>query len=121
MEIMLARDITIVYGIRTRKTDIQRPYDTILVSYIKLLQYETSLDICGDKNSYFKNDYDNTFIQMKYDDYNQTGVFKPWYNLQIRVSDEYVMHTGIFTNPTDTKNFIPFMNRYKEVYETYAT
>ena len=45
MEIMLARDITIVYGIRTRKTDIQRPYDTILVSYIKLLQYETSLDI----------------------------------------------------------------------------
>ena len=110
MEIMLARDITIVYGIRTRKTDIQRPYDTILVSYIKLLQYETSLDICGDKNSYFKND-----------DYNQTGVFKPWYNLQIRVSDEYVMHTGIFTNPTDTKNFIPFMNRYKEVYETYAT
>lgn len=121
MEIMLARDITIVYGIRTRKTDIQRPYDTILVSYIKLLQYETSLDICGDKNSYFKNDYDTTFIQMKYDDYNQTGVFKPWYNLQIRVSNEYVMHTGICTNPTDTKNFIPFMNRYKEVYETYAT
>lgn len=77
MEVMLARDITIVYGIRTRKTDIQRPYDTILVSYIKLLQYETSLDICGDKNSYFKNDYDTTFIQMKYDDYNQTGVFKP--------------------------------------------
>lgn len=121
MEVMVARDTTIVYGMGTRKTDIQRLYDTILASYIKLLQYETSLGICGNRNSYSKSDHDATMMNMKYDYYNQTGVFKPGYNLQIGVSDEYVMHAGIFANPTDTKTFIPFMNSYKEVYETYPT
>lgn len=121
MQEMVTMDMTIVYGIGTRKSEIQRLYDHVLASYIKLLQYETSLEICGDRNSYSKSDHDATMMNMKYDYYNQTGVFKPGYNLQIGVSEEYILHAGIYANPTDTKTFIPFMDRYKEVYEKYPT
>ena len=58
-------------------------------------------------------------MNMKYDYYNQTGVFKPGYNLQIGVSDEYIMHMDIFSNPTDTKTYIPFMKKYKKRYGCY--
>ena len=60
------------------------------------MRYEKSLNICGDRNSYSKTDHDATMMNMKYDYYNQTGVFKPGYNLQIGVSDEYIMHMDIF-------------------------
>ena len=45
-------------------------------------------------------------MNMKYDYYNQTGVFKPGYNLQIGVCDEYIMHMEIFSNPTDTRTLL---------------
>lgn len=83
------------------------------------MRYEKSLNICGDRNSYSKTDHDATMMNMKYDYYNQTGVFKPGYNLQIGVSDEYIMHMDIFSNPTDTKTYIPFMKKYKKRYGCY--
>jgi hypothetical protein len=55
----------------------------------KLLEYQIHLEICGIRNSYSKTDHDATFMNMKYDYYNRTGVFKPGYNLQVGVSDEY--------------------------------
>ena len=58
-------------------------------------------------------------MNMKYDYYNQTGVFKPGYNLQIGVCDEYIMHMEIFSNPTDTRTYIPFMKKYKDIYDRY--
>lgn len=58
-------------------------------------------------------------LNMKYDYYNQTGVFKPGYNLQIGVSDEYILHLGLYANPTDTKTFIPFMEKYYQKYQQY--
>lgn len=56
---------------------------------------------------------------MKYDYYNRTGVFKLGYNLQAGVNDEYILHLGLYPNPTDTKTFIPFVNSYKERYDSY--
>lgn len=58
-------------------------------------------------------------MNMKYDYYNRTGVFKPGYNLQIGVSDEYIMHVGLYNHPTDTKTFIPFMESYYQRDQEY--
>ena len=114
MELMIRQNIEIVYGKGKRRSLLQKYYDEFLEIYIKLMRYEKSLNICGDRNSYSKTDHDATMMNMKYDYYNQTGVFKPGYNLQIGVSDEYIMHMDIFSNPTDTKTYIPFMKKYKK-------
>ncbi len=54
----------------------------------------------------------------KEDYYSKTGIFKPYYNLQIGVSDEYILHLGVYPNPTDTKTFIPFLETYFERYKS---
>jgi len=108
--------IEICYGKGKKKHFLQKKYDEMLEYFLKLKQYEEMLEICGDRNSYSKTDRDATMMNMKYDYYNRTGVFKPGYNLQIGVSDGYVLHAGIFPNPTDTKTFIPFMEDYREAY-----
>ncbi|WP_268892241.1 transposase [Erysipelothrix urinaevulpis] len=74
--------------------------------------------ICGDRNSYSKTDHDATFMHGKEDYYSKTGIFKPYYNLQIGVSDEYILHLGVYPNPTDTKTFIPFLETYFERYKS---
>lgn len=55
----------------------------------------------------------------KEDYYNKTGIFKPYYNVQIGVSDGYILHLDLFDNPTDTKTFIPFMDSYDAHYGEY--
>ena len=119
MKLMVDNNIDIVYGKGKRRHYIQKMYDLMLESFIRLMKYEKMLEICGDRNSYSKTDHDATMMNMKYDYYNQTGVFKPGYNLQIGVSDEYVMHADIYSNPTDTKTFVPFMESYREAYGHY--
>ena len=116
---MVSENIDPVYGAGHRKSIVQKHYEKFLDCYIKLLRYEKSLEILGNRNSYSKTDHDATMMNMKYDYYNQTGVFKPGYNLQIGVSDSYIMHLGIFPNPTDIKTYIPFMKSYKEKYGVY--
>lgn len=119
MAMMADKSIPIIYGAGHRQSTEQKLYDEILGYFIRLLKYEESLKICGERNSYSKTDHDATMMNMKYDYYNKTGVFKPGYNLQIGVSDEYIMHYKLYPNPTDTKTFIPFMESYKQAYGYY--
>lgn len=119
MHMMVKTNIETVYGKEKRRFLLQKYYDEFLDIYIKLIRYEKSLDICGDRNIYSKTDHDATMMNMKYDYYNQTGVFKPGYNLQIGVSYEYIMHMKIFSNPADTKTYTPFMKKYREIYVYY--
>lgn len=112
-------EVLFVYGKGKKKTVYQRYYELFVEYEEKLLEYQIHLKICGKRNSYSKTDKDATFMNMKYDYYNQTGVFKPGYNLQIGVSDEYIVHVGLYNNPTDTKTFIPFMNSYYQRYGSY--
>ena len=119
MRMMVEANIETVYGKGKRRSPLQKYYDEFLDIYIKLIRYEKSLEICGDRNSYSKTDHDATMMNMKYDYYNQTGVFKPGYNLQIGLSDEYIMHMEIFSNPADIKTYIPFMKKYREIYGYY--
>ncbi len=114
-------EVLFVHGKGTRKTVYQRYFEMFLEYEEKLLEYQIHLEICGSRNSYSKSDHDATFMNMKYDYYNRTGVFKPGYNLQIGVSDEYIMHLGLYANPTDTKTFIPFMESYYKRYKKYPS
>ncbi|MCR0161414.1 transposase, partial [[Clostridium] innocuum] len=64
-------------------------------------------------------DPDATFMHMKYDYYNNTGVFKPGYNVQMGVSSEYIRHIYISADANDMKTYMPFMDGYYDAYKTY--
>ena len=111
--------IQLVYGKGVRKTTVQRHYDKIVEFQTKLAVYEYHLEICGSRNSYSKSDHDATFMHGKEDYYNKVGIFKPYYNVQLGVSDEYILHCDVFHNPTDTKTYQPFMDGYYDRYSNY--
>lgn len=113
---MIEAKIEYVGGKGCRKSPLQRDYETLKGYHDKLLEYESHLAICQERNSYSKTDHDATFMHMKEDYYMRTGIFKPGYNVQLGVSDEYVMMAKLFPNPTDTLTFIPFMEHYRQAY-----
>jgi transposase len=47
------------------------------------------------------------------DDYMRNGQLKPGYNLQIGVVSEYICAYDIFSNPSDSKTLIPFLEKIK--------
>lgn len=112
-------EIVMVHGKGSRKTPLQRICEKAHAYLDKLLEYTIHFKILKDRNSYSKIDYDATFMNMKYDYYNRTGVFKPGYNVQIGVSDYYILHVDIFQRPSDSKTFIPFMDGFKKAYGYY--
>lgn len=120
LEAQIERDgVAFVYGKGTRKSLLQRHYERFNEYLNKLIEYQEKLTICGERNSYSKTDHDATFMHGKEDYYNKTGIFKPYYNLQISVSDEYILHYGVYPNPTDTKTWIPFFESYYQRYQFY--
>lgn len=119
--LMSDQKISFFYGSGKRKHPIQRHYDHIKDFQTRAFKYEEHLNIMGERNSYSKTDHDATFMHGKEDYYSKTGIFKPYYNVQIGVSDEYITHLKLFSNPTDTKTFIPFFESYHERYGFYPT
>lgn len=111
--------IPYVYGKGTRKTAIQRIYDKIDAYYISLESCLERIAICGDRNSYSKSDHDATMMHLKEDYYMKTGVFYPAYNIQIGVSDEYIMHATIHQDRADQKTLLPFLEEYKRYCSMY--
>ncbi len=115
----LLNKIEFVSGKGHPKHPLQKAYETIRDYQDKLKEYEEHLLICGERNSYSKTDHDATFMHMKEDYYMRTGIFKPGYNIQLGVSDEYILCAKTYPNPTDTKTFIPFLEDYKKSYGYY--
>lgn len=102
------------------KTPVQKAYEELKKLNEKLKECQERIDTCGsDRNSYSKTDHDATFMHMKYDYYNNTGVFKPGYNVQLAESDEFIMHVMVSNARSDTKTFIPFMDSYEKRYKEY--
>ena len=97
--------IELVQGKGHKKTQLQRNYEEIKDYRDKLKEYETHLRICGERNSYSKTDHDATFMHTKEDYYMKTGIFKPAYNIQLGVSDEYILYAKVYPNPGDTSTF----------------
>ncbi len=109
-----------VYGKGKRKTPFQRIYDELVEVKEVLRDAEERIAICGeDRNSYSKTDHDATFMHMKYDYYNNTGVFKPGYNLQAAITDEYVSEILVSNARTDSKTLPLTLERYHEDYGKY--
>ena len=111
--------IELVYGKGSRKSELQRQYDTFSAYLEKLEEYENDLKIIGPKrNSYAKTDHDATFMHMK-EDHMKNAQLKPGYNVQIGVSNEYIMVIDAFQNGADQPTFEPFMEKYNGMYERY--
>jgi hypothetical protein len=109
-------EVSFVYGKGTRKTALQRDYEMISEYYTKLSEYHEYIDIIGpDRNSCARTDHDATFMHMK-EDYMRNGQLKPGYNVQIGVSDEYILHLDIFQDRSDYQTFIPFLKGYRKNY-----
>jgi len=54
-------------------------------------------------------------MRMK-DDYMQNGQLKPGYNVQIATEGQYVLTYSLFSNPTDTRTLIPFLDEIEKHY-----
>lgn len=52
-------------------------------------------------------------MRMK-DDYMKNGQLKVGYNVQIVREGQYILAYDVFPNPTDTRTFIPFLNRIEQ-------
>lgn len=78
-------------------------------------KYKIQHEIFRNRNSYSKTDHDATFMRMK-DDHMMNGQLKPGYNVQIATNHQYVLAYEIFSNPTDFKTMIPFLNTIKKSY-----
>ena len=111
--------IVFVYGKGKHKHPLQRFIENFRAYQEKLTEYQNHLLICGERNSYSKTDHDATFMHGKEDYYNKSGILKPYYNLQIGVSEEYILHYGLYPNPTDTKTWMPFFENYALRYNGY--
>ena len=114
--------ITFVYGIGHRKTQLQKSIE-MLEGYInKLKEYTKHLHICGTRNSYSKTDPDATFMRLK-EDAMLNGQLKPAYNLQHGVDAQYITWLDLSSHPTDTLTLVPFLKdmenhlpfQYKEI------
>lgn len=73
-------------------------------------KYQKDMEIFGERNSYSKTDPDATFMRMK-DDYMKNGQLKAGYNIQLATQGQYALAYDVFANPTDTRTFIPFLDR----------
>lgn len=119
---LINRDnIDLVYGKGKRKAPIQRLLDDLIKHFLKLIECLEKIEICGpDRNSYSKSDHDATMMHMKEDYYSNTGIFKAGYNVQLGVSDEFIVHVYVSQDRSDHKTLIPFLESYKERYKKLA-
>jgi len=76
-------------------------------------KYEADMRLFGERNSYSKTDHDATFMRMK-DDYMKNGQLKAGYNVQIATEGQYTLAYEIFSNPTDTRTLIPFLDSIEQ-------
>ena len=106
-------NLEFVYGQGHRKSQLQRDIEDLDESLNKIIEYETKLHKCGNRNSYSKTDNDATFMHLK-DDHMMNGQLKPAYNLQHAVNSGYIVMTGIFPNPGDMLTLKPFIRQMED-------
>lgn len=105
-----AQSVAFVYGKGHRKSGLQKAIETINSWLERLKRYNLDIHICGDRNSYSKTDHDATFMHMK-EDHMKNGQLKAGYNVNVATVSEYIVGNFISADRTDTKTFIPFMEK----------
>jgi len=78
---------------------------------VRAEKYENYQETFEGHNSFSKTDPDATFMRMK-EDHMKNGQLKAAYNLQIATENQFVLHYDVFSNPTDTKTLLPFLETY---------
>ena len=116
---MIESNVISVYGSGKRKTAIQRDYDHMSDYLEKLVTYNHYMDVIGpNRNSCAKTDEDATFMRMK-EDHMRNGQLKAGYNIQIGVSNEFIMHLDVYQDRSDYQTLIPFLEGYYKAYGSY--
>lgn len=84
-----------------------------LIDFIERKQkYLRDFEIFGTRNSYSKTDHDATFMRMK----DERSIKSRVYNIQIATEGQYTLAYDVFSNPTDTRTLIPFLDKIEEDY-----
>lgn len=109
----LANKVRFVWGKGRRKTGLQKAIERINNWLERLKRYNLDVHICGDRNSYSKTDPDATFMRMK-EDHMKNGQLKPGYNVNVATVSEYIIGNYISADRTDTKAFIPFLEKLRQ-------
>jgi hypothetical protein len=112
-------EMAFVCGKGTRKTALQRDYEKTTEYHSKLQEYENYIHIIGaDRNSCARTDHDAMFMHMK-EDHMRNGQLKAGFNVQIGVSDEYILHLDIYQDRNDYQTLIPFLEGFKQKHGYY--
>lgn len=105
--------ITFIAGKGKHKTQLQKDIELLTENSEKENKYGRYLDLIGStRNSMSKTDNDATFMHLK-EDHMRNGQLKPAYNIQIGVESEYIVGIGSFTDRSDVRTLIPFLERVK--------
>ena len=78
---------------------------------VRAEKYESYQETFEGRNSFSKTYPDATFMRMK-EDHMKNDQLKAAYNLQIATKNQFVLHYDVFSNPTDTKIFLPLLETY---------
>ena len=84
---------------------------------IRAEKYEKHQETFEGRNSFSKTDPDATFMRMK-EDHMKNGQLRAAYNLQIATENQFVLHYDVFSNPTDTKTLLHFLETYPHDVQT---
>lgn len=115
--VLYINNIELVYGKGKRKSSLQKQLDKLVQYLFQLYSCVEKIDICGDhRGSYSKTDHDATMMHMKEDYYGGTNLFKAGYNVQVGVSDEYIMNVSVVQDRNDQKTLVPFLEKHKDMY-----
>ena len=84
---------------------------------VRAEKYEKYQETFQGRNSFSKTDLDATFMRMK-EDHMKNGQLRAAYNLQIATENQFVLHYDVFSNPTDTKTLLHFLETYPHDVQT---
>ncbi|GBG06507.1 putative transposase [Paenibacillus agaridevorans] len=106
-QIAQASDSEARKSLRKERSTWKQPLKQI---FPRLAKYEQQKGCFGDRNSYSKTDPDATFMRMK-EDHMKKGQLKSGYNVQMVTENQFFLLYSIHQRPTDTRCFIPHMER----------
>lgn len=106
----LKGDSEFVYGKGKRKSPLQRAIEAVEGYLARQKNYDDHNATFGERNSFSKTDKDATFMRMK-EDHMRNGQLKAAYNVTIAVDAEYIVGTLISADRSDSKTFIPMMEK----------
>ncbi|MEK5062337.1 IS1182 family transposase [Cytobacillus sp. FSL R5-0596] len=112
-QIEASSDVIERKSIRSKRKYPKQVRKQLMDLVLRKQRYQKAFEILGARNSYSKTDPDATFMRMK-DDYMKNGQLKAGYNVQIATEGQYALAYSLFSNPTDTRTLIPFLDEIEQ-------